>query len=115
MAPSAHRKYKRAVPFIKVLHQSNPRLNKTEILKKFPTYVTDDMMEILHNILIGKLKVKAGQRQQLTKQRKSMHEFENLSSLKSRRNFVYKQRGGFLSVILPIIASVLGGLFHSGG
>ena len=56
MAPSAHRKYKRTVPFIKVLHQSDPRLNKTEILKKFPTYVTDDMMEILHNILIGKLK-----------------------------------------------------------
>jgi len=107
-------KYKRALPFIKILHKTGPRVNKSEILKKFPPFVTDDIVEILHNILIGKLDVKSCQRKLLAKQRKRMHEFENLPlTLKRRRDFVYKQRGGFLGVILPIIASVLGSLFHS--
>jgi hypothetical protein len=108
-------KYKRALPFIKILHKNiGPRVNKSAILKHFPPYVTDDIVEILHNILIGKLDVKACQRKLLAKQRKKMHEFENLPpSLKRRRDFVHKQRGGFLGAILPIIASVLGGLIGS--
>ena len=110
MAP---RKYKQSLPFIKILHKTNPRVNKAEILKNFPPHVTNDIIEILHNILIGKLNVKSAQKKLLAKQRNKMYEFENLPSLKSRRNFVYKQRGGFLGVILPIIASVLGSLFHS--
>ena len=29
---------------------------------------------------------------------------------KSRKNFVYKQKGGFIGAVLPIIASLIGGL-----
>ena len=42
-----------------------------------------------------------------------MHEFANLPSLKKRRDFIYKQRGGFLGAILPVIASAIGSLFTS--
>ena len=107
------RKYSRAQRFVKVLDKSKPRVNKSDILKKFPEYVTDDIIEILHNILIGKLNVKASQKKVLAKNKKKMHEFANLPSLKKRRNFIYKQKGGFLGAILPVIASVLGGLFTS--
>ena len=107
------RKYSRALPFVKVLDKSKPRVNKSDILKKFPEYVTDDIVEILHNILIGKLKIKPCQKKILAKKKKKMHEFANLPSLKKRRNFIYKQKGGFLGAILPVIASVLGSLFTS--
>ena len=107
------RKYSRALPFVKVLDKSKPRVNKSDILKKFPEYVTDDIVEILHNILIGKLKIKPNQKKILAKNKKKMHEFANLPSLKKRRDFIYKQKGGFLGAILPVIASVLGSLFTS--
>ena len=107
------RKYSRALPFVKILDKSKPRVNKSDILKKFPEYVTDDIVEILHNILIGKLNVKPNQKKVLAKNKKKMHEFANLPSLKKRRNFIYKQKGGFLGAILPVIASVLGSLFTS--
>jgi hypothetical protein len=107
----AKRKYSRALPFVKVLDKSKPSVNKSAILKNFPDYVTDDIVEILHNILIGKLSVKPSQKKLLAKNKKKMHEFANLQSLKKRRNFIYKQKGGFLGAILPVIASVLGNLF----
>ena len=107
----AKRKYSRALPFVKVLDKSKPHVNKSDILKNFPDYVTDDIVEILHNILIGKLSVKPSQKKILAKNKKKMHEFANLPSLKKRRNFIYKQKGGFLGAILPVIASVLGNLF----
>lgn len=61
------RKYSRALPFVKILDKSKPRVNKSDILKKFPEYVTDDIVEILHNILIGKLIVKPNQKKILAK------------------------------------------------
>ena len=63
------RKYTRALPFVKVLDKSKPRINKCDILKKFPEYVTDDIVEILHNILIGKLNVKPNQKKVLAKRK----------------------------------------------
>ena len=108
---ASKRRYSRALPFVKVLDKSKPNVNKSDILKKFPEYVTDDIVEILHNILIGKLSVKPSQKKVLAKNKKKMHEFANLPSLKKRRTFIYKQKGGFLGAILPVIASVLGNLF----
>ena len=105
------RKYTRALPFVKVLDKSKPRINKCDILKKFPDYVTDDIIEILHNILIGKLNIKPLQKKQLAKNKNKMHEFVNLPSLKKRRDFIYKQKGGFLGAILSVIASVISNLF----
>ena len=86
------RKYTRALPFVKVLDKSKSNVNKSDLLKKFPDYVTDDIIEILHNILIGKLKIKPNQKKLLAKNKKKMHEFVNLPSLKKRRDFVYKQK-----------------------
>ena len=104
-------KYSRAIPFVRVLDKSNARVNKCDVLKKFPTYVTNDIIEILHNVLVGILPIKAKQKMALAKHKNQMHEFAKLPSLKMRRKFLYKQKGGFLGTILPIIASVLGNLF----
>jgi len=104
-------KYTRAWPFVRVLDKSKSCVNKCDILKKFPKFVTDDIIELLQNILIGKLPIKSSQKKALAKHRNKMHEFATLPSLKMRRKFIYQQKGGFLGTILPIIVSALGSLF----
>lgn len=104
-------KYTRTLPFVRVLDNSKPCVNKRDILKRFPKFVTDDIVELLYNILIGKVHIKSSQKKALAKHRNKMHEFANLPSLKMRRKFVHKQKGGFLGAILPIIASALTSFF----
>ena len=110
MSQTRH-KYSRAIPFVKVLDKSKSHVNKCDILKKFPEFVTNDIIEILYNILVGKLHIKSCHKKVLAKHKTKMHEFASLSSLKKRRNFIYEQKGGFLGAILPAIISVLGNLF----
>jgi len=110
MSQTRH-KYSRVIPFVKVLDKSKSYVNKTEILKNFPEFVTNDIIEILYNILVGKLHIKSCHKKTLAKHKTKMPEFANLSSLKKRRNFIYEQKGGFLGAILPAIISVLGNLF----
>ena len=104
-------KYTRALPLVCVLHKSKSCVNKCDILKKFHKFVTDDIIKLLQNILIGKLSIKSSQKKALAKHRNKMHEFATLPSLKMRRKFIYQQKGGFLGTILPIIVSALGSLF----
>ena len=52
-------KYTRVLPFVRVLDKSNKSVNKSDVLKKFPKFVTDDIIELLHNILIGKLHIQS--------------------------------------------------------
>ena len=110
MSQTRH-KYSRAIPFIKVLDKSKSHLNKSDILKKFPEFVTNDIIDVLYSILVGKLHIKSCHKKILAKHKNKMHEFVSLPSLKKRRNFIYEQKGGFLGAILPAIISVLGNLF----
>jgi hypothetical protein len=104
-------KYTRALPFVRVLDKSKSSVHKREILKTFPKFVTNDIIELLHNILIGKLSIKAYQKKALAKHKDKMLEFVDLPTLKMRRKFIHHQKGGFLGTILPIIASALTSLF----
>ena len=80
------------------------------MLKKFPEFVINDMVELLYNILVGTVQIRPKQKASLKLHRASMYKFADLPSQKDRRDFIYKQKGGFLTTILPIIASILGGL-----
>jgi hypothetical protein len=102
--------FKRSLPFLKILHNSQPRANKIELMKKFPEFVLDDMVELLYNVLIGSVKIKPTQKESLKRHKRKMYQFADLPTKKDRRDFIYKQKGGFLTAILPIIASLLGGL-----
>lgn len=104
------RNFKRTLPFLKILQKSKPRVNKIELLKKFPVFVTNDIIELLYNILVGNVKIHSNHKKSLLKHRKAMHTFANLPNLQKRRTFIYKQKGGFLMTLLPLLASVLGKL-----
>ena len=106
------RTFRRTLPFLKILAKSKPRVNKIELLRRFPDYVTNDIIEMLYNILVGNVRISSKQKSMLSKHRKAMHNFANLNSLSGRRQFIYKQKGGFITTILPMIISALGSLFR---
>ena len=105
---------RRILPFIESLRHS-PVRNQLAILKSFPASVTDGIIEVLYNILSANIKVKNSRyRQVLYKNRKKLEEIYSTSRNKAvRKRVLYKQRGGFISAMLPIIAATLSGIIGS--
>ena len=104
------RKLKRILPFLKIIQKSRPSVNKVDLLKAFPQFVTNDLIEIIFNMATGRLSLQSMQKRKLLPHKRKLHELINLGSLKSQRSYVYKQKGGFLSVLIPLITSLLGNL-----
>ena len=100
---------KRSLPYIKVLVKSKSNINRKEVLCKFPQFVINDIVEILYNILTGQLKIKSEERKRLKPYKKPIIKLGNTPK-SHRKDFVYKQTGGFIGAVLPIIASLIGGL-----
>lgn len=102
------RRFSRSIPYIKILIKSKPRVNKLDLLKKFPEFVANDIVEILTNVMKGKIRTTPTQRKKLRKYRQKLTSLARTGPLKKRRNFVYKQKGGFIATVLPVIATLLG-------
>lgn len=99
----------RSLPYIKVLVKSNADVDKKKVLRNFPPYVINDIAEILFNIITGKIKIGTKQKTRLKPYKKPLLKLVNTPK-SSRKSFVYKQKGGFIGAVLPIIASLIGGL-----
>ncbi len=101
---------RRSIPFFKVLIAT--RRNRNRVLEAFPQFVFKDLLEILFNVVHGNVKLTKNYKRILAKQRRPQLHLINKfpKSNKSRRHFVYKQKGGFLSALLPIVASIIGGI-----
>lgn len=101
---------KRSMPFIKILTKSTKK-NKIELLKRFPSYVIDDITEILVNIVKGNVKINGSSSskmiRKLRRYKKELVKLSNVKGKQNRRSFVYKQKGGFLGGVLPIATSLL--------
>jgi hypothetical protein len=101
--------FKRSLPYIKILLQSKRHSNKIKLIKEFPMFVRNDIVEILYNILTDIVRVQPAQVDLLRKHKRKLYAFGDLPSLKTRRDFIINQKGGLLTTILPIIYSVLRG------
>jgi hypothetical protein len=100
----------RSKPFIKLLVRSKPGVNKAELLRKFPDFVINDIIEIIYNIVTGNLPVQTMQKRKLTKYKRQLTHLVNIPKQNKRREFMYKQKGNFIGALLPIVASIIGGL-----
>ena len=102
---------KRTLPFLKVLLNS-PTSRRAAILKTFPQFVVDDIVEILYNVVYGNVKIRNGQYKKVLKNEKApLLKLIKLAPKKHmRRRFIYKQSGGFIGALLPIIASIATGI-----
>jgi hypothetical protein len=100
----------RSIPFIKILVKSKGgKVNRLDLLRKFPEHVVNDISEILRNVVLGTLPLKDSHVKALKKYKTPLMKLTNLNKRK-RGKFIYKQKGGFLGAVLPIVASLIGGL-----
>ena len=112
------KRLRRSYPYIMFLHNRvRENKDKMTILRSLPDFVAADVIELLYNILQGNCHVTKQQIAQIKKQRKSItniyKSIQNSKSQKSRKNLLYKQKGGFIGSILPIVASIASGLVGS--
>ena len=97
---------KRSSPFILTLLKVKPS-SRAKLLHTFPTYVIDDIIEILYNVIHRKVPISAKRQNVLLKHKNPILRILN-SGKSKRRQILYKQRGGFLGALLPILSGVLG-------
>lgn len=109
-----NRKLKRTLPYLQLL-KSAPDKNRREMLKAYPTFVADDMVEILYNILLNNVTIRCANHKALFNKNKSilMKIGNQVKNRKARKTLLYGQKGGFLGAVIPILTSVLGGLVSS--
>ena len=88
---------------------SKANADKKKVLRNFPSYVINDIVEILYNIITRRIKIKSKDEKCLKPYKKPLLKLINTPK-NSRKAFVYKQKGGFIGAVLPIIASLIGGL-----
>ena len=80
------------------------------MLQSFPKYVLDDIIEILYNIVNGNVKISKKSHDILRRRKGILLSITGAKSPKARRDLVYKQNGGFLGMVLPIITGLLASL-----
>jgi len=102
-------KFERSIPYFKAIIKTPSGLRK-RLLRSFPSYVCDDLIEILYNVVMGKVKINQGQLKKLRRHKKSLRKLTGAKSKSGRRKVIYKQSGGFLGVLLPIVSSIVGGI-----
>jgi hypothetical protein len=98
-------KLTRSVPYFNALLKASNN-KRMSILCAFPTFVVDDLVEVLYNIVLGHVNI-GSRANNLKKYKKSLLNLVNSKSKLQRRKIVYNQKGGFIGGLIPIILSVL--------
>ena len=84
-----------------------PINNRMSILQAFPTFVVDDLVEILYNIVMGHVDI-GSRKKNLNRHKKTLLKLVNIKNKKGRRKMIYKQNGGFIAALLPLVLGLLG-------
>jgi len=83
---------------------SNARMG---ILQAFPSFVIDDLLEVIYNIVMGNVNI-GSRTKNLRKHKKALLDLVNTKGKNLRRVVFYKQKGGFIAALLPIALGALG-------
>lgn len=105
-------KLERSIPYFNALIKAS-KPKRMSILQSFPSFVIDDMLEVLLNIVLGKVDIATRKKNILKKHQKPLIDLVNTKNKKLMRKVIYKQSGGFLGALIPIILSTLGGIIGS--
>jgi len=98
-------KFNRSIPFFETLLKS-PIGSRQGILNAFPQFVVDDLTEILYNIVLGNVDI-GSRKQNLKKHKKNLLDLLNTKTKLGRRRLIYRQKGGFIGALIPIVLSIL--------
>jgi len=116
---SCLKRLRRSYPYIAMLHNDiKQNRDKVAVLKSLPDFVVRDLVEILYNMLQGNCKITKSQLTRLQRQKKKLANFyqsiRNAKTQKARKAVLYKQKGGFLGAVLPVLSTIASGLLRSG-
>ena len=100
-------KLERSIPFLMSLIKSQ-KSSRMNILKSFPTFVIDDLLEIIINIVKGNVDVSEARKKVLRNHKRTLLQMVNARNIKFQRQAMYKQGGGFIAALLPIALAALG-------
>lgn len=96
-----------------VLQRSNPK-ERISILKGADNRIIKLIAEMALNTLHGNIRLTRKQRKGLQRHKQILRSLANKRiRLGEKRQLLIQQKGGFLPLLLPIIASALGGIFGS--
>jgi len=98
---------KRLIPYLKILKKSR---NQAKFIRRLPSPILSDIADLLCNIVFAKLPLQHKQIQKLEPYKKPLLKLAKLPSKNKRVQFIYKQKGGFITSVLPIAASILAGV-----
>ena len=105
-------KLNRSIPFFKALAGAD-RSKQISVLQSFPQFVIDDLNEVLYNIVCGTIKVSNSKFRVLARHSKPLIDLVNTKNKKLMRQVIYKQKGKFMTSLIPIILSTLGSIIGS--
>jgi hypothetical protein len=102
-------KLERSIPYFNALLKASSNKRIT-ILQSFPQFVIDDLLEVLMNVVMGRVDVSKGKQALLKKHKKVLLDIANTQSKPKMRQVIYRQKGrGFLAALLPLVMSIIGG------
>jgi hypothetical protein len=101
-------KIQRSIPYFNALLKA-PTGKRMTILQSFPSHVVDDLIEVLYNVVLGRVDVGTRSRN-LKKHRRALLDLVNTKGKRFKRGVIFKQRGGFLGALIPIVLSTVAGI-----
>ena len=101
-------KIERSIPYFNALLKA-PVAKRLTILQSFPAHVVDDLIEVLYNVVLGKVDI-GTKSKNLKRHRKALLDLVNTKNKRFRRAIIYKQKGGFLGALIPIVLSTVAGI-----
>lgn len=104
-------KFSRSIPYLNVLLKTQNQRKK--LLKSFPKFVIDDILEIIYNVVVGNVKISKRRKSTLRRYKNTLENIVRTKSKKLREKIIYRQTGGFIGMLIPVIASVATSLISS--
>lgn len=96
----------RSLPYFNALVKA-PNNKRMTILQSFPSFVIDDLLEVIVNIVRGNVNITKAKKLVLQKHKRSLLSLVNSKNRRLMRKIMYKQNGGFLGALIPIVLSAI--------
>ena len=94
-------KFSSSLPYFNALLKA-PNNRRISILRAFPSFVVDDIVEVLYNVVLGRADI-GSRKKKVAKYQNALMNLINIKSRNGRGRVIYNQNGGFLRTLLPII------------
>jgi len=101
-----------SLPFFNALIKA-PKELQVKMLQSFPSFVVDDLLEIIVNVVRGNVNISKAKKEILKQHKKPLLSLVHTKNKKVMRQVLYKQKGGFIGTLLPIIVSAIAGLISN--